>query len=1056
MVIVNDKKYHAFISYRHADNKELGRQWATWLHQAIETYEVPSDLVGKKNNLGEEIPARIYPIFRDKEELPADADLGKAIVSALDSTRLLIVLCSPRAVSSTYVADEIDYFKKQGHSDHIIATIIDGEPNASWDKGKQVDFSIEDECFPIPLQYQYDNDGNRTAKHAEPIAADFRINNNGTPEQGWASIEAYRQHLKSTTNLDNIQIQKNIDSYQKQQHLMLQKIIAGILGVPLGELTQRDKVYQLEIAKKKAQKLRKWLTVVILLALIAIAAGLFAYFKQQESVIAQIESEQQLVEANHNYGLALFEKAKQEENKFSYYKSNFYAANALLKVKDGKYKSKISSLLTSNINKNNSIWVSAINPSEQGQVTSIDYSPDGKTLASGSFDGTIRLWDIATGKHRAIFVGDNIKVRSLVYSPDGQTLAFCDNDKTIHLWDVATGKQVALLKIDTGDVSKIAFSPNGKFIAASSRDKTIRLWDVTTGKQNTTLKGHDQEVFSVAFSPDGKTLASGSYDLTVRLWDIAAKKQLNSLKGHTEIIWVVVFSPDGKTLASGSFDKTIRIWDIATGKQKMVFEGHKEYITSIEFSPDGKTLASSSADKTIRLWNVSSGESQSLLTGHYKSVIAIKFSLDGRTLASASFDKTIRLWDVEPETFKEFKQDAFAISPDGTNVISALSPISHTTSYLWDSATGKLKALLQNQTDQIYSLSFSPDGRKFATGSKDNIVGVWDLTTGKQLTRFEEYDNHSGIAFSPSNKTIAYGLLDKTISIFNITSGKQLAKFDGHSEGSDMAFSPDGNTLAISFLKSIVLWDIISVKQKMIIDIGNIEAKNICFSPDGKNLAFLSDLNSIRLINLSTHREQPGFEGHEDSVVIIAFSPDGKTLASGSFDKTVRLWDVETGEQLAVFEGHKDLVISIAYSQDGKSLISGSTDKTIRTWNIEQHLNFANNNKYVKQWIDQQLQLYNYQFNGVDLNLMPLEKNAQMTKIHPPNWPKTHPNYWLKKAESGDANAMLQLGIIYHRSSENNKAKNWYTKALVAGHKDAQERLNVLKLTSKFSTIENK
>jgi len=195
-------KYHAFISYRHADNKEPGRQWATCLHQAIETYEVPADLVGKKNGRGEVIPSRIFPIFRDEEELPADADLGNAIVRALDNTKLLIILCSPRAVASTYVADEIDYFKKLGHSDRIIAAILFGEPNASWDKGKlKTGFKIEDECFPTPLQFEYDENGNPTEKRAEPIAADFRINNDRTTEQGWTTIEAYKQHLNATTYL---------------------------------------------------------------------------------------------------------------------------------------------------------------------------------------------------------------------------------------------------------------------------------------------------------------------------------------------------------------------------------------------------------------------------------------------------------------------------------------------------------------------------------------------------------------------------------------------------------------------------------------------------------------------------------------------------------------------------------------------------------------------------------------------------------------------------------------------------------------------------------------
>ena len=279
-------KYHAFISYRHADNKQQGRQWATWLHQSIETYEVPADLVGKNNARGEKIPARIYPVFRDEEELPANSDLGSSIVGALDLTQILVVLCSPRAVASTYVADEIDYFKSNCNgSERIIAAMIDGEPNTSWDKGKLASgFKVSDECFPIPLRFEYDTNGNRTERYAEPIAADFRINNHGLIEQGWTSPEALRLHLKSAKSLSKAQIEKRVTEYQTQQHLMLLKIIAGILGVPLGELTQRDKQHQLEQARQKTTKLRKWLTAVGFFALLAVGAGFVAYVNQQEAI----------------------------------------------------------------------------------------------------------------------------------------------------------------------------------------------------------------------------------------------------------------------------------------------------------------------------------------------------------------------------------------------------------------------------------------------------------------------------------------------------------------------------------------------------------------------------------------------------------------------------------------------------------------------------------------------------------------------------------------------------------------------------------------------------
>ncbi|MGL0815317.1 TIR domain-containing protein [Vibrio vulnificus] len=279
------REYLAFISYRHADNKQQGRQWATWLHQALETYEVPADLVGKPNSRGEIIPERIYPIFRDEDELPAHANLANSITDALTNSRLLVVLCSPNAVASTYVADEIQYFKKLGHSDRIIAAMIDGEPNASWDVAKQESgVSASAECFPLPLQFIVNEQGELTDQRAEPIAADFRVNIHGQMHQGWTNAEALRQHLKSSSSLIESEIKTIVASYQQQLQLMLLKIIAGVLGVPLGELTKRDQAYQLEQQRKRTKRLRQWLSAVGVLAVMAVGASVYAWQQRSEAI----------------------------------------------------------------------------------------------------------------------------------------------------------------------------------------------------------------------------------------------------------------------------------------------------------------------------------------------------------------------------------------------------------------------------------------------------------------------------------------------------------------------------------------------------------------------------------------------------------------------------------------------------------------------------------------------------------------------------------------------------------------------------------------------------
>jgi WD40 repeat protein len=252
------------------------------------------------------------------------------------------------------------------------------------------------------------------------------------------------------------------------------------------------------------------------------------------------------------------------------------------------------------------------------------------------------LWQALKGKIATLKGHDSI-VYSVSFSPDGKTLASGSEDKTIKLWDVATGKPITTLTGHTSTVYGVSFSPDGKTLASRSDDKTIKLWDVATGKPITTLTGHDSQVNSVSFSPDGKTLASGSEDKTIKLWDVATGKPITTLKGHASWVYSVSFSPDGKTLASGSTDNTIKLWDVATGKPITTLTGHDSWVYSVSFSPDGKTLASGSSDKTIKLWDVATGKPITTLTGHDSPVFSVSFSPDGKTLASGSDDKTIKL-----------------------------------------------------------------------------------------------------------------------------------------------------------------------------------------------------------------------------------------------------------------------------------------------------------------------------------------------------------------------------------------------------------------------------
>ena len=286
-------------------------------------------------------------------------------------------------------------------------------------------------------------------------------------------------------------------------------------------------------------------------------------------------------------------------------------------------------------------------------VYGVAFSPDGRLLASGGRDWTVRLWDPATGEHLRTLTGHAGTVRGVAFSPDGRLLASGCGDRTVRLWDLATGEHLRTLS--GHGVLGVAFSPDGRLLASGGRDWTVRLWDPATGEHLRTLTGHAGTVRGVAFSPDGRLLASGcgdrrllAGDRMVWLWDPATGEHLRTLTGHADAIWGVAFSPDGRLLASGCGDRTVRLWDPATGEHLRTLTGHADAIWGVAFSPDGRLLASGCGDRTVRLWDPATGEHLRTLTGHAGDVWGVAFSPDGRLLASGggSDDMTVRLWTL--------------------------------------------------------------------------------------------------------------------------------------------------------------------------------------------------------------------------------------------------------------------------------------------------------------------------------------------------------------------------------------------------------------------------
>ncbi|MFJ4585215.1 nSTAND1 domain-containing NTPase [Streptomyces echinatus] len=561
----------------------------------------------------------------------------------------------------------------------------------------------------------------------------------------------------------------------------------------------------------------------------------------------------------------------------------------------------------------------------------------GRTLATGSSDGTVRVWDTATGRTRGKLTGLYGEVNAVAFSPDGRTIA-TGSSYSAWLWDAATGRARTPLTGHTDTVFSVAFSPDGRTVATAGADGSARLWDATTGKQRTKLTGHANTVYSAVFSPDGRTVATAGADGSARLWDATTGKQRTKLTGHTAQVVSVAFSPDGRTVATGSGDGTMRLWNAIDGKPGPEVDVLTGTVLSVAFSPDGRTIAIAGTNRLTRLWDVATHAMSKSLIGHTDSVNAVAFGPDGRTLATGSGDTTARLWKVTAtgDTSLVGHTDivySVAFGPDGGTVASAGAD---RTAILWDVATGRKRLSLDGHEGAVLGVTFSPDGRTVATAGADGTARLWDATTGRpRLTPLSDTAPLHSVAFSPDGHTLVTGGRDGTVRLWDADTGKPGTSLEGHTDAVfSAAFSPDGRTLATgSADKTVRLWNVTTGKAHTITTPDQVH--DVTFSPDGRTLATAVGDYTVRLWDVSTRTTRTTLAGRADVAASVAFSPDGRTLATGDAGSTTGLWDATSGKSRMTLIGqHADEVTSVAFSPDGRVLASGSVDKTVHLWRV--------------------------------------------------------------------------------------------------------------------------
>jgi len=970
------RRFCAFISYRHLDNAQEGRRWAEWLHHALENYRVPDSLRKKLNRSGKPILKSFYPVFRDEEEMTTAKGLGELVEDGLQRSEWLIVLCSPRSAESPWVNAEVNRFRELEKGDRILVVIIEGEPNAIIQAAANGDVDPRLECLPKALRLNATNDAGQVAdktaldhllKFDQKLAADFRPEN--TFEQGYTSSAAYRdalenknQKLPESVRLHRQRLRTLEERYGERLKLMRLKIFAGILDLDLGELTQRD-------AETRARRARRVAALSGAVTVILIFLLVWAVLNRNRAVTARDESRRQ---GNISLARALAAEAPrlQGQEKLDEVAALMARQAFLLNQRNGgEALAQVDAALRAVMGASS---FSILQTKIGGAYNSVAWSTSGWSIVNGSPSRTASWWNWnrATAPKPVLLSHPDSREAfvSVAVADDGQNALFATGNGDILLARKGTSS-VEFEQLQLGSVFARSLAINSKegMIAIGGQDGTLRLIDFCHKPNVTVNLTGDSPISCVRISGAAHCVVWGTTDGVVRVADyrtaITNSAQARILRSFGENIFISSLALNSNHLVAisgwtkpsaplanphGTHDDSpilpkqqhpFVVVDLSSGEIRNDIGQLDSWAESLAFDPSGRYLAAGMVSSQVRIWDLASHPpAETFIKGHKGSVNGVAWDEQGNWIASLDIYGNLRASlfsraSESPTVKLGAAIMALAVNPNNQSVtiVEGGGRV-----HEWNPKTGLFITAGNSQWD-TKAAAISQDGHLLALASGHGNPGQ-----GLQVRSRNGRDTQAvsipespawveSVAFSRSGLLVCGGEGEIRYWLPGLSETRRIQNLGGwircltiSESGKYMVSSGDDGSNRVWRIESqdIILDHVLPSVGSRVRSLAINDADDVAIGTDDGRV-FLFTLDGIEKRVLADHR---------GSVTAIAFLSNDTMFATGGEDGTVRMYRLDRKHAPIVLRAEDGSVNAMAWRPESRELVTGYSSGRVTAW----------------------------------------------------------------------------------------------------------------------------